>query len=326
MKRLKIWKVLIFILFWLEADSKIVKPINTYLPTTNFQSSFPYITGDTIRESCDHILDTVQDFDHTKVQAGDTIFVMINFLEYFFEEYHPRIQNPYIIVTAHFFDESDDGVPGKFVRYLHEDKLAGWFTHNADTVLHPKLHHLPIGIANAYYSSGDKAAFDESIQLYGNNKNRTKLLYMNFSFRSSCIKCAAERQAAYNEFSNKPWCTAVFQTNPEDAVLRQSMRSYLREMAQHKFVVSPRGNGLDCFRTWEALLMGCYPIVISSSLNPLFKDLPVVIVNSWSEVTQEFLEQKYQEMINSTYNLEKIYMPYWLQEIEKLKTLIKSKS
>jgi hypothetical protein len=53
------------------------------------------------------------------------------------------------------------------------------------------------------------------------------------------------------------------------------------------FEASPRGKGLDCFRTWEALFLGSIPIVQSSSLDPLFLDegLPVAIVESYREVT-----------------------------------------
>ena len=31
---------------------------------------------------------------------------------------------------------------------------------------------------------------------------------------------------------------------------------YLRTLGQHRFVLSPRGNGLDAHRTWEALMVG----------------------------------------------------------------------
>jgi len=36
----------------------------------------------------------------------------------------------------------------------------------------------------------------------------------------------------------------------------------------------------------------------------------------WSECTQEFLEQKYEEMSKKKYRLEKLYFKYWQDKIK----------
>ena len=59
-------------------------------------------------------------------------------------------------------------------------------------------------------------------------------------------------------------------------------------MIKYRFIISPHGNGLDCHRTWEALALGCYPIIKSSPLDCMFEGLPVIIVNNWNEVTPDF--------------------------------------
>jgi hypothetical protein len=61
------------------------------------------------------------------------------------------------------------------------------------------------------------------------------------------------------------------------------------EMAKCKFVVSPHGHGLDCHRTWEAMCLGCVPIVKSSPLDEFYKRLPVLIVPEWSALTLEVM-------------------------------------
>lgn len=313
------------VVFFSSAILFAPKPTTPFMPanSTIYSSSFPYITGSTIRLYCNHILDAGHEFNPTSVKTGDTIFIMIDFLDYFFEEYHPKINKPYIIVTAHFFDESDDDMPGKFASWLEDDKLAGWFTHNAD-IIHPKIYPMPIGIACAHYNYGNTQIFDKCIQEYSKNTNKSKLLYMNFSLRSSNKKCADERISAYNYFKNQEWCTNTLTSHLENAVYRKTMNEYLKEISQHNFVLSPRGNGLDCFRTWETLLMGSYPVVISSTLDPLFSDLPVVIVKSWNDLTQDFLEQKYSEFSQKKFNFDKLYMPYWLKEIEKVQNNIRN--
>jgi len=166
---------------------------------------------------------------------------------------------------------------------------------------------LPLGIANSFYPTGDAAMYDYHIKTF-RHAVKTKLLYSNFQ----AATFPDERTYVLNHFSSKKFCTTAS---------RKPHSDYLIDMSQHKFVLSPRGNGLDCFRTWEALFMGSIPIVRSSTLNGMYKDLPVVIVQSWEEVTEEFLEKKYQEIKSkmSSYNFEKLYIPYWINEILKHK-------
>ena len=57
-----------------------------------------------------------------------------------------------------------------------------------------------------------------------------------------------------------------------------SARQFLHEMGRHRFVLSPRGNGLDAHRTWETMLVGAIPIVRHSPLHPLYDRLPVLVV------------------------------------------------
>ena len=100
---------------------------------------------------------------------------------------------------------------------------------------------------------------------------------------------------------------------------RQPFKDYLKEMAQSKFAFSPRGLASDCYRNWEALLVGTIPIIRSSEIDPLFEDLPVLIVNSWDEVTQEFLERKYVQITSRKYDIKRLYMDYWLAKIEAVR-------
>ena len=98
-----------------------------------------------------------------------------------------------------------------------------------------------------------------------------------------------------------------------------SVIEYMKEMAYFKFTLSPRGYGPDSYRNWEALLVGSIPIVSSSHLDPLYADLPVLIIHDWREITQEFLEKKYEEMKAKKFNIEKLFMEYWRKKIESIR-------
>lgn len=79
-------------------------------------------------------------------------------------------------------------------------------------------------------------------------------------------------------------------------------------MIKYKYVILPLGNGLDCNRTWEAIILGCIPIVKSSGLDSMYQGLPVLIVNDWKDITQDLLD-KYKP---DTSKIKKIYMDYWI--------------
>ena len=90
---------------------------------------------------------------------------------------------------------------------------------------------------------------------------------------------------------------------------------YLSNIRQFAFVISPHGNGLDCIRTWEALTLGCIVIVKKSVIDNLYKDLPVLIVDNWEDVTEELLKQTLLSFSTRHFNYEKLRMNYWIDKI-----------
>eukprot|EP00543_Licmophora_paradoxa_P004713 CAMPEP_0202451842 /NCGR_PEP_ID=MMETSP1360-20130828/10182_1 /ASSEMBLY_ACC=CAM_ASM_000848 /TAXON_ID=515479 /ORGANISM="Licmophora paradoxa, Strain CCMP2313" /LENGTH=186 /DNA_ID=CAMNT_0049070505 /DNA_START=358 /DNA_END=918 /DNA_ORIENTATION=+ len=57
---------------------------------------------------------------------------------------------------------------------------------------------------------------------------------------------------------------------------------------KYRYGVSPFGYGLDCYRTWEMLWMGMIPIVRSSSLDSLYRRLPVIIVQDYNDLCRRY--------------------------------------
>jgi len=76
---------------------------------------------------------------------------------------------------------------------------------------------------------------------------------------------------------------------------------------QYPFWLSPRGAGIDCHRTWEALYLDIIPIVWNSSLNILYENLPVVIINDYKELNERFLYEKLSEISTKKLSKEKVY-------------------
>lgn len=277
-------------------------------------SSYPYISGDTFRAYADFVFDEGSlNFNPTAVKDGNVIFFSINsplfhdHLENFFREFHPKINARYILITHN----TDCSSPGKSARYLEDDKLIAWFAINTDIYFHPKLFPIPIGIVHPLspFGMGKLEMYDELTKNFVQQcLKKDKLLYMNFSIRTN----VNERKPAYDYFSKTDFCTNA---NYKPGI------EYFEELMQFKFVVCPTGTGIDCHRTWEALLLGTIPVLRRSTIDRLFEDLPVVLVDRWEEVTKEFLEQKYIELlpILLTYDRKKLYADYWFNLIQKQK-------
>jgi hypothetical protein len=92
-----------------------------------------------------------------------------------------------------------------------------------------------------------------------------------------------------------------------------------RNQSKYAFVISPHGNGLDCHRTWEALCLGCIPIVKTSPLDSLYDELPVYIVQDWSDVTEGNLRRVLNEFSQRKFDLNRLTLKYWMDKINSKK-------
>ena len=242
----------------------------------------------------------------------------------------PTISVPFKLIT----NNSDYTLPKDFQSetdaILSNPYLVHWFAQNC-TLTHPKITRVPIGmdyhtlhieppklkfIRSAMSSalphkSGwgfRKPAILQEKDLFEIKKQskpfyeREIKAYGNFHFFMKMGYAITDRPEAYNKI-------------PKHLVFYEPIKAHRivcwTNMTQHAFVVSPFGNGLDCHRTWEALALGCIPIVRSSGMDPLFDDLPVWIVNDWTEVTLEAMKQKIEEFRTKSFRYEKLTLAYW---------------
>ena len=102
-----------------------------------------------------------------------------------------------------------------------------------------------------------------------------------------------------------------------------SLPTIYKRNRQYPLWLSPRGNGLDCHRTWEALYLDIIPIVWHSTLDSLYTDLPIIVIHDWKEVNEQFLRDKLHEISfkklqqPSLYRYNKLRNAYWYQLILK---------
>jgi hypothetical protein len=130
------------------------------------------------------------------------------------------------------------------------------------------------------------------------------LLYVSHNDSSS-----SERMGIKDLFRDKDW--AIVDES------RSSYSEFLGKMNRSKFMICPRGNAIDCHRNWEVLYMRRVPVMKRHPyLEVLFKDYPVLFVNDYSEVTEEFLianDDLYQQALQM--DITPLTLPYFFDKV-----------
>jgi len=260
---------------------------STFLQGKDRTPCYPYITGDAFRAYADYIYDEdTCNIEIQKLKAHDVIFVKTELLDNFIKEFHAFIEHPYILITHN----SDVDIPGNHRQFLEDSKLVAWFGQNVIDYVHPKLIPIPIGLTNRYNPLGDPKPITLAIAATKKKKSpRSTTAYLNVNLHTNL----QARLKVYEYFYGKPFCKIITDTIP--------FPSYLRNVMHAKYVVSPRGNGLDCHRTWEALYLGAIPIVQASAMDPIFEELPVLIVNAWEDISESMLLEEVFENSQKTF-------------------------
>ena len=149
-----------------------------------------------------------------------------------------------------------------------------WLTQNYDgSVRHAKLRPIPIGLdlhTARWAVCGSKAAFIEGCRVLPKRQR---------------VLCEAHLTISHPERGDM---LATLGASASIDFLRAKVpfADLMRMYGEYQFVLSPRGNGLDCHRTWEALLAGCIVITRTSALDAMYAEhrLPVVVVGDWEEL------------------------------------------
>jgi hypothetical protein len=84
---------------------------------------------------------------------------------------------------------------------------------------------------------------------------------------------------------------------------------YFDALPNYKFIISPEGNGIDCHRHYEALIAGCIPIMEKNKLTEeKYKGCPILWTSDYSEINENYLMEKYKEMLNEKYDFSCLFL------------------
>jgi len=205
--------------------------------------------------------------------------------------------NKKVIVITHSADVAAD----KRLYDLLPSNVVKWFSQNV-TFNGERVHGIPIGIENTQRFEFHHIKKEEKLLAkMKEDKIYKNLVYLNCSVWTN----QKERTPLYWKLGGKPWATVVQQTNIFD------FDGYINNIHGHKFVACPSGNGVDTHRTWETLYLDSIPIEKRAQYNSYWRDLPICFVDSWDELTEDFLKAEYERIINTAWNLDKLEFPWW---------------
>jgi hypothetical protein len=248
---------------------------------------------------------------------GDSVYICTAALSNFVNMFLDKLNIPIVLVSGDSDDSigNDTNIPFKNMTkpisndiinsILNSPFILKWFPQNC-LMTHDKIVSLPIGLdyhsMTTDYNSSIKQEYNikEIIQipLY----KRKPMIYSNMHFNLH----RGDRQEAYDKINKNIIYYELTQVDRYESFKKQ---------IEYAFVLSPYGMGPDCHRTWEALVLGCIPIIHSSNMDPLFNDLPVLLVNDWADLTLELLKQTLQKFSTTTFNKEKFTLKYYVNQI-----------
>lgn len=164
-----------------------------------------------------------------------------------------------------------------------------------------KIKPLPIGLERKRWfpEQRKQSIIEENINI--TKINRIEKVYMNFDPNTNPI-----RRSWFDYLNDKNFVDNEMIGNGS------GYSNYVSKLTSYKFVVSPPGNGIDCHRNWECLYMGAIPIIQKSNFsNHIFSDMPVLLVDSYTDINAELLNN-----YKKSGNLDKLNCEYWINKIK----------
>lgn len=245
--------------------------------------------------------------DLSKLNPNELLYVASGVVYEFSQRIH-EIKVPFILVTG----DNDHTIPfdvfpteEMYKQFIEHKHLKKWFVQNG-VYVHEKMVQMPIGMD--YHTFNQTTPLEQENSILGIEKVDTELkIYSNCHF-SMKTRFGADRLDA---IQSVPKELLILETN-----YVPRFESW-KNQSKYRFCLSPHGNGLDCHRTWEALIMGTIPIVKTSPLDSLYEHLPVLIVKEWNEVTDSLLRETVDHFQQKTFQLEKLTLMYWIKKMKK---------
>ena len=263
--------------------------------------------------------------EKVKAIKNPSIYICSSAILHFINSMLPSIDFSFILVSG----DCDETVPQEiltnndFLKLVNDPRLIHWFCQNM-TLDHHKITRMPIGLD--YHTLTTRPLWGPLMSCEQQEKMLLMIKDKSVPFYNRNIKCYANFHFTMNTKLGYDRKDAVKAINKDLIYYEEKPVTRLitwNKQKDYAFVVCPHGGGLDCHRNWEALCLGCIPIVKTSPIDNLYNDLPVLIVKEWQNITNELLNDTLSvfkaKFENNEFNMTKLKLSYWLQLINSYK-------
>lgn len=267
--------------------------------------SFPYLNGNSYSCYCRYVLN-YGPFRENPNGNPDWCFIKTDFVGDFFAKHMPKRNN--LVIITH---NSDYPITEAYKRFLDDPRVKVWFAQNADYD-HPKLKALALGVGNGGYPHGDISVFNS---VRSRECSKTNMFYVNFTVGNNPNErnyCLSQTGLSITPTVQNGWRFL------KEYVVPNTFEGYLADMAKSYFTISPRGNGIDCHRTWEALYVKSIPVVTKSIVAQHHKDLPIIILDDWADFKKIDFSPALYEKVWNNFNTGDIHMDNYLKRMQKV--------
>lgn len=205
-----------------------------------------------------------------------------------------NLNNNFILITHN----SDDPV----VETEVPKNVIKWFAQNVE-FSHSKIIPIPIGLERDMWHPHKK-------NILFNTTTQTKNRKIKALSQFNPATFPQERSQLLLNIINGLVYSDMFR-----CLNGERFELYVDNLRKYAFCLCPRGNGIDTHRMWEALYLGCIPIVKKHITHNFEESLPIIFIDSWLEVTEQFLLEKIKTIDYSLFNSPLLTMSYWKERI-----------
>jgi len=245
------------------------------------------------------------------LEPNDIWFIKRDFLGEFFHIL-PKDCPPIAVVTQHSDYELDSDIMSSKPTCVRKV-----FSPN-NTYVSDDSIPIPLGLGPTFVPDNIAPSAND-IKNTNTKNSRDKLLYVNFR----AYTYPQERVSLMERFKmeSSTWvsidsCDDDLEKDRYSSLTKQEYLSkrktdYLNGLISHKFSLCPRGNGIDTHRIWESLYCRTIPVVRYEKAHRNFKDLPILFVDDWSVVTEDFLNKEYDRFFKVKWDYSKLSSSWW---------------
>jgi hypothetical protein len=255
------------------------------------------------------------------MKDGMSIYVCSTILKYFVNNVLPKIRNTFTLVSgdSYFCVPMEVLSEIETLRILSSPYLLKWFVQNTRIQNSDKIIQLPLGLD--YHTIYNDPNCRWRLQYENRMPIDQEIILKNIAKKSRPFyeripKIHINFSTGNDRFNQRKQSLKIIPIHLTVLKLGFMPRTITwQDMINYAFVLSPFGNGMDCHRTWEALCLGCIPIVCAPNFKKLFEDLPVLNVNHWNEINEELLINTLDKFQKINFNYEKLTLEYWINKI-----------